>query len=346
MHVLVLGGTGLISSVLVRQLLDRGDDVTIYTRGQRQPPVPHRRAPRVLTGDRTRHAAFEAQVRDAGPFDAVVDMIGYEPEDAASLVRAFAGRAGQVVFCSTVDVYAKPAGRYPITEDEARVPLTEYGRKKAACEDLLLEAGRQGAFATTVLRPAHTYGDGGGLFHSLVGNRTFIDRLRKGKPIVLHGDGTSLWVSAHAEDVARAFVGALRTPAARGQAYNVTGDEPMTWRAFVELVAAAAAAPPPRFVYIPTDLLAQVAPTRAGVCATNFFMHNVFDNGKAKRDLGYTYSLPVREATRRVVRWFDETGRIEDSDHDVFYDRLLAAWERACAGLRADLAGVPELPPP
>ena len=206
MKVLIIGGTGLISTAITRQLLERGDEVTHYNRGQSEERFPP--GPRRITGDRKDYATFEAQLREAGPFDCVIDMICYTPEDAASLIRALPGRTGHLLFCSTVDVYAKPASHYPIHEDEPHRPLNSYGRDNSTCEAMLLEAHERGLFPVTVLRPAQTYGEGGSLVHGLGGRTVFLDRIRRGKPVVVHGDGMSLWVACHIDDVARAFLGA------------------------------------------------------------------------------------------------------------------------------------------
>lgn len=338
MKVLIIGGTGLISTALSRQLLERGDvELTHFNRGRSTPKAPLPGRVQVITGDRTDHAAFEARLRALPPFDCVIDMIGYEPADAESLARTFAGRAGQLIFCSTVDVYDKPARRYPITEDEGRSGLNDYGRKKVRCEDILAAAAARGDFPLTIIRPVHTYGDGGGVIHSLLGNRTYLDRVRKGKPIIQHGDGTSLWSSVHADDCARAFVGAIGNPRAMGRAYHTGGDEWFTWNAYHATIAQVMGAPPPRLVYIPSDLLAEAAPQRGIWCIQNFCLHNIFDSRRAREDLGYRYTIPLREGMRRTIAWMEAHGAIEDSDADVFYDRLLEAWSGA---RRAVVAGM------
>jgi nucleoside-diphosphate-sugar epimerase len=164
-----------------------------------------------------------------GPFDCVVDMIGYLPEDVQSAIRAFRGRVGQYIFCSTVDVYTKPAQHYPIREDAEQEPSPSfpYALNKAGCENILLEAHRRGDFPLTIIRPAQTYGEGGALVHTLGFGTYYLDRVRRGKPIIIHGDGSSLWAACHRDDVGRAFAGAVGNAQALGRAYNVTGAE---WR--------------------------------------------------------------------------------------------------------------------
>ena len=161
MNVLIIGGTGLISSPMAQLFLERGDQVTHYNRGKADIyPVPAE--VRQIQGDRTDYPTFERQMQEAGHFDVVIDMVGYLPEDGESVVRAFAGRTGHFIFCSTVDVYQKPATRYPITEAEPYGGLNAYSTRKIKIEKTLLAAHERGDFPVTIIRPAHTYGEGRG----------------------------------------------------------------------------------------------------------------------------------------------------------------------------------------
>jgi nucleoside-diphosphate-sugar epimerase len=337
MEVLIIGGTGLISTAITRELVDRGDHVTIYNRGQTQAPLPS--GVRHLSGDRRNFAAFEAHMRDDRLFDCVIDMVCYHPDEAESLVRAFGGRIGQLIFCSTVDVYNKPAQRYPIQEDEPRSasPRFQYALDKVLCEQILERANQQGRLPLTIIRPAHTYGEGRGLIYSLGGGTAYLDRIAKGKPIVVHGDGTSLWASCHRDDVAHAFVTAAGNPTTLGQSYHVTGEEWMTWNRYHTAVAEAMDAPPPTLVHIPTDLLAQALPERAWICAENFMFNNIFDNSAARRDLDFSYSIPFVDGVRRIVTWLHANGGFDNSDLEPSDDRLIATWERFSEALVQDL---------
>jgi nucleoside-diphosphate-sugar epimerase len=295
--------------------------------------------PRIL-GDRTQYAAFEEQMADAGPFDAVIDMVAFKPEDVESAIRAFGGRVQQVVFCSTVDVYTKPAARYPVREDAERRPSPSfpYAFRKAQCERLLQAAHDRGAFQVTMIRPAWTYGEGGSILHPFGWDSYFLDRLRKGVPVIVPGDGTSFWVACHRDDVARAFLGALGNRKAYGRGYHVTGEEWLTWDAYHQIVADALDAPPPKLVHIPTDLLGVVAPKEAEWCVENFHFNNLFDNSAARADLGFRYTIPFSEGARRVIAWQEAHGGFQEQG-PPFYDRLLAAWERLGASWLADERG-------
>ncbi len=336
MKVLIIGGTGLISTAISRQLLARGDDLTLYNRGQHEVRFPE--GARRILGDRKDHAAFERQMAAAGPFDCVIDMICFTPAEAESSVRAFRGRCEQLVFCSTVDVYTKPPDRFPVREDQARRALSQYGIDKARCEDVFMEAHARGDFAVTAIRPAHTYGEGGVIIHTLGWGTAYLDRIRKCKPVIVHGDGSALWCSCHVDDVASAFVGALGNRRAFGRAYHTAGDEWLTWNQYHQGVAAALAAPSPKLVHIPTDLLGALAPERFAVTVANFQHSNVFDNSAARDDLGFRQTIPWVEGVRRTVSWLDAHGRIANSDDDTYEDEVIAAWEAMSAGFIQRLA--------
>lgn len=329
MKVLVIGGTGLISSAIVRLLVERGDDVTVYNRGKRDCELPA--GVKRIVGDRSNFNQFERDIGQAGIFDCVIDMVCYRPEEASCAVRTFRRRVGQYIFCSTVDVYTKPARRYPIREDAERRPSSEfrYAFDKAACEELFFEAHGRGDLPVTVLRPAQTYGEGGALIHSLGWGTYFLDRIRKGLPVIVHGDGNSLWCACHRDDVARAFVGAAGNTSSLGKAYNVTGEEWMTWNTYTEGIAEALGAPPPKIVHIPAELLGKALPKKAEWCVKNFQFDNIFDNTASHEDLGFRYTIPWVEGARRTIQWLDIHGKIEPAESQPFYDKLLAAWERA-----------------
>ncbi|WP_049899430.1 NAD-dependent epimerase/dehydratase family protein [Halococcus agarilyticus] len=327
MHVLVIGGTGLISTGITRQLVDTGHDVTVYNRGRTDADLPPGVAH--VTGDRTDYDRFEEQMADLD-VDRVIDMVAFEPADVESTIRAFAGEIEQYVFCSTIDVYHRPVADMPIVESAARSPaVSEYGADKAACEDRLFEAHSDRGFPATVLRPWHTYGEGGTLIHTLGDGTAYIDRLREGKPIVVHGDGTSIWGPCHRDDVAGAFVGALDNRAAIGEAYHVTCERPMTWNQYHRRAADALDAPAPDLVHIPTDALTAAVPDRTGGLEDHLRFSTVFDTAKARRDLGFEQTISWEEGVRRTVDWLAERDRIDDAESDPEYDRVVAAWRDA-----------------
>lgn len=327
MKVLIIGGTGLISTAITKYLMSWGYDVMLYNRGIRE--LQFEDKPKVIIGDRQKYSEFESQMLSIGNFDCVIDMICFVPQEAESAVRAFKGRIGQFIFCSTVDVYTKPANCYPIKEDEEKNPRKSfpYAYNKALCEKIFIEAQEKGYFPVTIIRPAHTYGEGAGLVHPPGFGSIFLDRIRKGKPIIIHGDGNSLWSVCHRDDVGYAFASAVGNKKAFNNDYHVTGDEWLTWNKYHLGIASAMGVPDPPIVHIPTDLLSKIMPTTASWCVENFQFNNIFDNSKAKDDLGFKYTITWIEGVKRVIKWLDDHNRIENSDNDILYDKLILLWE-------------------
>jgi nucleoside-diphosphate-sugar epimerase len=323
MRILIVGGTGLISTGITTQLLARGDQVVHYNRGQRtKPPAGVEQ----IIGDRKDFAAFEAAMQAQKPFDAVIDMVCFTPDEARSLARACSGRTPHLIFCSTVDSFEKPYRYYPIDDRHPLLGLSGYGKMKAECERILLEAGRGGSFATTVIRPAHTYGEGAGFIHSFGWRSFFLDRLRKGKPIIVHGDGTSLWGSCHRDDVARAFVGACGNPLSFGQSYNAAAEQWVSWNDYTRIIARAMGAPEPTLVHIPTDILAHLSPEHTWVNMDNFQFSNIFATDAARRDLGFAYTIRLEAGARRCVGYLEVNSAIESWDSLPIYDQIIDAW--------------------
>ena len=338
MKILIIGGTGNISTPLTKALIAQGHQLTLFKREAR---VPEWLLPaQIVTGDRTLRDDFQAKIGNLGHFDCVIDMICYEPGDARCDIELFQGRTQQFIFCSTVDVYTKTPQRYPVTEENGMLgamPSFPYGYKKMLCEQLLCEAHRRGDFALTICRPAFTYNESRSPgIHSFGGQSYHLDRLRRGKPIILHGDGTSIWVASHRDDVAGGLVGAVGNARAFGQEYNLSGDEWMTHNHIWRTIARVMNAPDPEFVYIPADLLARLAPKQAEWCLENFRHNNIFDSAKAKRDLGFRYTVRFEEGVRRCLEYLDRHNLVENSDQHPFYDRIVEAWRGHAVALEQE----------
>jgi nucleoside-diphosphate-sugar epimerase len=323
MRVLIIGGTGLISTAVVEHLLARGHDVVTLTRGYTRSRIPAT-VPNIRC-DRRDTEAFQAAVEGL-EVDAVIDMVAFQLEDSHAAYAAFRGRVKHFIHCSTVCVYGGPLGRLPAQEDEPHTPVSEYGLNKSACEAFLTARYQEEGFPVTILRPSHSYGEGGVIIHSLGWHTAYLDRVRRGLPIVVHGDGQWLWASAHVSDVARAFANVLDNAAAVGQAYHLTGEEWMSWNQYHTTVARVLGG---RYlpVFIPTNDLYVMAPERAALAYETLQWPSIFDNGKARRDLGFEYRISWEEGARRTVRWLEAEDAIAPEDCDPLPDRLIAAWE-------------------
>jgi nucleoside-diphosphate-sugar epimerase len=321
MDVLVIGGTGLISTGISRQAVAAGHDVTAFHRGETDADLPD--VVDHVHGDRDDDERLSAVAAGVDP-DVVVDMVCFEPEQARTAVEAFDG-VEQYVFCSTVDVYHRPLDRNPATEDAPREPpVSEYGENKAACEDVFLDADGE-AFRTTVIRPWSTYGEGGPVIHTMGWGTYYLDRIRRGKPVIVHGDGATLWGPCHRDDVAAAFVAALGNETAYGEAYHVTSEEVISWTQYHEYVADAMDAPDPELVSIPTDALVEAVPGRTDPLLDHFQFSTVFDNSKAEHDLDFEYTIPFREGVERTIEDLERRDAIDpwDSEND---DAIVEAW--------------------
>ena len=227
----------------------------------------------------------------------------------------------------------------PITEDTPREPLPSfpYAYRKAACERILEAAHARGDFPVTIIRPAYTYGEGRGLLHTFRGGMYYLHRLRTGQPIIVHGDGLSLWTACHRDDVGRAFAVAAGNAAAFGKAYHVTGEEWLTWDRYHREAAAALGGPDPQLVHMATDTLYAALPDEAEWCRENFRYNNIFDNRAAHADLDFRYTIPWREGVQRIVAWLDARGLISGDDEPAFYAPLVEAARRMGEGLAEEM---------
>jgi nucleoside-diphosphate-sugar epimerase len=328
MKLLFLGGTGNISTACVAVALEAGHDVTVLTRGRRTSAPDS--GVRTETGERDDEELLH-RLAAGTRFDAVVDFLGFRPEQIEVTIAAFSGRIGQYVFISSTSAYQKPPTHYLVSEGTPLAnPFWEYARQKIACEERLLRA-RETGFPATIVRPSYTYGPT--WIPSAFGGQDFtvVDRMRRGLPIVSHGDGTSLWVMTWNGDFARGLLGLLGNPAALGEAVHITSDEVLTWDEIYREMGRAAGVEP-RIVHVSSDLIAAVCPERAGSLLGDKAHSMVFDNRKIKRLVpGYSAGVGFAEGVARSVAWFDaDPGRRQVSAAmNEKIDRVLAAERRA-----------------
>ena len=319
--VLFIGGTGVISSACVAEALTQGHRVTILNRGTSTTHPPHPDA-----------EALQADVRDAGAvreavggreFDVVVDFLSFTPDQVQQQLDEFAERSGQYVFISSASAYQTPPARLPVTESTPlRNPFWAYSRNKIACEDLLVSAYRDRGLPMTIVRPSHTYD------HTLPpfeGGWTDIERMRKGEPVIVHGDGTSLWTITHHTDFARAFVGLLGRREAIGEAFHITGDEAPAWNRIYTDIAEAAGVEP-ELVHVASDAIAAVDDEFGDSLLGDKAHSMVFDNTKIRTLVpGWTARVPFRQGAQEIVDWHDAdpARRVVDERLDALYDDLV-----------------------
>ena len=322
LRVLFIGGTGIISSASVRLAVERGIDLTVLNRGVgTQRPLPD--GVEVLRADVRDPAAVRAAIGDR-EFDAVVDWVAFTPAHVAADVEVFAGRTGQYVFISSASAYQTPPERLPVTESTPlRNPYWEYSRNKIACEDLLVRAYREAGFPATIVRPSHTYDR---TLVPLDGGWTAVERMRRGKAVVVHGDGTSLWTLTHHEDFARGFVPLLGHPRTVGEAFHITSDDVLTWDQVVRALGRAAGVEP-RIVHVPSDAIAAVDPEWGAGLLGDKTHSMVFDTTKLRRVVpDFAATIPFERGAREIVAWHDAdpARRRVDARLDALMDDLVA----------------------
>ncbi|WP_410766614.1 NAD-dependent epimerase/dehydratase family protein [Haloferax sp. DFSO60] len=323
MHVFVIGGTGLLGTGIVRRLLDADHEVTSFQRGHTDDHLPE--SVTTVTGDRGDSDHLASALEEASP-NAIVDLACFDAKTARNALSCCPQSVERYVFCSTIDVYHRPPPKNPVRESSPRnPPVSDYAAGKIAAEDVFFEAHGDD-IDVVVLRPWNTYGEGSPLVHTLGMGSYYLDRIRKGKPIIVHGDGTSLWGPCHRDDVARAFVGAVENPGVGGRAYNVTSEETMTWNQYHARVANALDAPDPDLVHIPTHVLRTVAPERTRMLRDHFQYSTVFDNSRAKADLDFEYTIDFETGVERTVEWLDSNDGIDAWDAEPLDDELATAW--------------------
>jgi len=326
--VLFIGGTGVISSACVERALATGADVTVLNRGTTsQRPLPE--GVRTVQAD----AREPDSVRDAlngkhlgdKEFDVVADFVAFTPDHVRADVELFGGgRTGQFVFISSASAYQTPALRLPVTESTPlRNPYWQYSRDKIACEDVLVAAYRESGFPATIVRPSHTYDR---TMVPTTGGWTDIARMRRGDPVVIHGDGSSLWTLTHHTDFAKAFVGLLGHPAAVGDSFTITSDEAPSWTQIYTMLATAAGAEL-RPVYVPSTTIAAHDAEIGSSLLGDKTHSSVFDNGKVRALVpDYVATTPFWRGAAEIVDWYDAhpDRAVADPYLDSLFDRLVA----------------------
>ena len=324
LKVLLIGGTGVISAAAAERAVAVGHQLSVLNRGN----TALRALPsgvELLQADIRDTASVRTALGDRG-FDVVADFVAFTPEHVAADIALFSGRTGQYVFISSASAYQKPPAKLPILESTPlRNPFWQYSRDKIACEDLLVRAFRDDGFPVTIVRPSSTYDRTRIL---LTGGWTDIARMRTGRPVVVHGDGTSLWTVTHSSDLAKALVGLFGRPEAIGDSFTITSDEYLPWNTIYQMFAQAAAAPAARLVHIASETIAAAAP-QLGPSLLGDRSHSViFDNTKVKAIVpDFVCTTPFATGVRDIIRWFDANPgqQIVDDDLDATFDRLIAA---------------------
>ncbi len=337
MRILVVGGTGLISSEFVAQSLERGDELTLVTRGNRPSPP----GVKTIHADATdavalRQALHGARLRRE-KWDAVVQFIAFTPEHVRADIDTFAPLTDRYMLVATSAAYKTFERLHPLTEGTELENLHwQYARDKIACEEALREGA--GSLGYTIVRPAHTYG--ASKIPAFTGNSrhpwTIVDRMRRGAAIVLPGDGTALWTVTHARDVAAGMRGLLDTQDSLGKAVHITSDEALTWRGLYREIARAAGLSDAEFesqcICVPSDALVAAAPSQAGSIYGDKMHNAVYDTSLIKQFVpGWQARVGFAEGIAEAVAWADAdpSRQTVDDEANEMFDRLAAIYRDA-----------------
>ncbi len=327
MRVLFVGGTGFISTEVSRLALARGIDLVHLNRGRRRGTEVE--GVRTLVADYHDPRSVE-QALGSERFDAVVNWIAYVPADVERDIALFGPRTRQYVFISSASCYEKPPRSPFVTESTPlRNPYWQYSRDKIACEDVLVRAYRESGFPATIVRPSLTYDTVLPIAVGGWGCATLLDRLLAGRPIVVHGDGTSLWTVTHAADFAKGFVPLLGHPQAAGESVHITSDESLTWNQIYATIADALGVEAD-VVHVSSDAIARIDPETGAVLLGDKAHSVVFDNSKIRRFApGYVATIPFHEGIRRTIAWFraDPARWVVRPEVHATMDRIVA-WAR------------------
>ncbi len=321
LKVLFIGGSGTISSASTRLAVERGIDLHVLNRGTSTTrPLPE--GVTVLRAD-VRDPASMREALAGLEFDAVVDWVAFTPDHVRADIDLFTGRTGQYVFISSASAYQTPPARVPIVESTPlRNPYWQYSRDKIACEDLLVGAYRTSGFPMTIVRPSHTYDK---TLIPLDGGWTAVQRMRDGKEVVVHGDGTSLWTLTHHADFAKGFVPLLGHPRTIGDAFHITSDDTPTWDQITQALASAAGAEA-RIVHVPSDVIAAADPDWGAGLLGDKAHSSVFDNSKLRTVVpDFRATIPFEQGAREIIDWYDgdPARRQVDARMDALMDDLV-----------------------
>lgn len=337
MKALFIGGTGNISTAASRLAVKQGIELWLLNRGNQSVSVE---GAKNLVADINN----AQQVSDAlknHHWDVVVNWIAFEPGDVLRDIELFRGKTKQYIFISSASAYQKPVSHPVITESTPLCnPFWDYSRNKIACEEVLNLAYRDTGFPITLVRPSLTYQYVIPVAIGSWNDYTIIDRIKQGKPVIVHGDGTSLWTITHSEDFAVAFVGLMGHQQAIGHAFHITSDEILSWNQIYEAVAQAAGAPL-NAIHIPSDFIADQAKKIDWIWMGGDFMRGnlhgdkaasvIFDNTKIKSFVPeFKAVIPFNKGIKRTVEWFEaeKSRMVVHADYNRFMDTIINAYNR------------------
>ena len=327
MKILFIGGTGTISMAITRLLCEQGHELYLLNRGSRNASLPEN--VKLIRADIGSEAEV-AEKLEGMSFDCVGEFIGFVPEQLERDFRLFNGKTGQFIYISSASAYRKPMQGYVITEETPlENPYWEYSRNKKACEEYLMERCRKERFPVTIVRPSHTYDERSvplGV-HGNGGSWQVVKRIMEGKPVIIHGDGTSLWTITHNSDFAKAYAGLIGNPKAIGEAFHITSDESVSWNEIYGYIAEAVGKEL-KPCYVSSRTLADLSSYDfVGSLIGDKANSVVFDNSKVKALVpDFKAEVSAREGIKRTVEYIlaHPEYQTEDEEFDRWCDKVAA----------------------
>ncbi len=332
MKILMIGGTGTISMAITELLAKGNDEVFLLNRGSRTAELPE--GINVISANIDDEADVLQKIGDT-QFDAVCEFIGFVPSQIERDYRLFKGRTKQYIYISSASAYHKPVRSYVINEGTTLAnPYWEYSRNKIACEELLMKLYREEGFPVTIVRPSHTYDNRSvplGV-HGQMGSWQVVKRMLDGKPVIIHGDGMSLWTMTHNSDFAKGYVGLIGNPHAIGEAFQITNDESLTWNQIYEMIARALGVELKAY-HVSSEFLAAVSDyDYEGGLIGDKACSVVFDNTKLKKAVpGFVSTVRFEQGIKDTVDNIlkHPEFQVEDPEFDAWCDRVIEALENA-----------------
>ncbi len=333
MKALFIGGTGTISMAITKQLAADPDwELYLLNRGSRTSQLPENVT--VINADINNEQQAAEALGDM-TFDCVCDFIGFVPSQLERDYRLFNGRTRQFMYISSASAYQKPLSDYRINEGTPLAnPYWEYSRNKIACEEFLMKMYRENGFPVTIIRPSHTYDERSvplGV-HGDKGSWQVVKRMLEGKPVIIHGDGTSLWTMTHNSDFAKGFIGLMGNIHAIGEAFQITSDESVTWNQIYKAIADTLGVEFKPY-YVPSDFLHAVSNYDfEGSLIGDKANSVVFDNSKLKKAVpDFVATVRYDQGIRRTVEYVlaHEEFQIPDPEFDTWCDKVINALENA-----------------
>lgn len=329
MKVLFIGGTGNLSSACTEIAINKGIEIYHLNRGLTQKTQSTKEVKTIVAD--IHDTKKVAELLREMTFDSVVDFIAYEPTDILNDIQLFKNKTHQYVFISTASAYQKPPEKLPITEETPLYnPYWEYSRKKIACEKLLEEEYQKSGFPYTIIRPSHTYGK---TTVPLIGGYTILHRMLKGEPVIVHGDGTSLWTLTYNKDFAVGVICLLGNADAIHKAFHITSDEWLSWNTIYEIMANELGVRP-QLVHVPSEIIAKYNQKLGDSLLGDKSHSMIFDNSKIKKFVPEFHpQVSFCEGAKEIISWYKENTiqqsvnfEINETMNNIIHDLKRCQW--------------------